>query len=132
MNEFHSHHESATVLAVGTDPAALVRICGALRAAGFRVVAATHSEQAMRLCRDYVVHVALLSDQMAECAGVALACHLRQQRAKLPVVLMTGEAAISDDLAIADYVVPHHASVEEIVTAVTHAAAKAKARAQGS
>lgn len=102
-----------TVLLARNEDGLQAQAC--FRAAGFTVISARNSDHALRLCRDYMVDVAVLDDPLADCGGIALAMQLKELRPALQVVIVVGKGPIGDELARADAVISSHSTPEELL-----------------
>lgn len=87
-----------TVLVVDDEPAILELAQDILHTAGFQVLTALDTAQALELCSSGTEQIdLLLTDiQMPQMTGIELARHLHDRKPGLPIVFMTGGISDSD------------------------------------
>ena len=89
-----------------------------MRKAGYRLLRAYDSDHALRLGADHAIDVAVLVDGLPDGSGTALAVHLKHLRPQVKTIVVTGQAAIDDELANADCVLGLNCGAREVLHAV--------------
>jgi CheY-like chemotaxis protein len=87
-------NQKARLLCVDDDPRFLALFAAVLEAAGYRVVAANDPRQALALAANTGFDHVILDYDMPHMNGAELACHFKQHRCDLPIVLFSGHPSL--------------------------------------
>lgn len=91
------------LLHVNSDVRARNVLSAILKEHGLLVITASDSEEAIRCCQDIHIDIALLSYPIPGAYGKALPADIKFLRPEVPVIMISGDAAISQqDLAFVD------------------------------
>src|SRR5437899_9844798 len=88
--------ETASALVVDDDPKILELVRAYLQRAGYAVVTAVDGEDALRKIEARRPNLVVLDVMLPRVDGLVLARHLRDERANLPILMMSARGTVSD------------------------------------
>jgi len=93
---------SSTILVVDNEPAVLNRVKFILEAAGYAVMTACNSQQALAFCekQDHAIDLLLTDMNMPDTGGPKLACQISEITPRLSVIFMSSRRAHSPDIEV--------------------------------
>ena len=111
----------AVILCVDDTPSFLEGHKMLLEENGYRVLTATNGKEAVGIFMSHSVDLVLLDYHMPEMNGAAAALHMKELRADVPILLLSGDERLpQDELAAVDCFLSKSVSIDDLLEKVDY------------